>query len=96
MIIDCIIDSIIYVSKGDGYKMNKEEWIEYLDTSSFFFDSKFCDNYIKLAKQAVQDEDWREFKFRMNEYMWRNNYGGSWAYNQFNRLSLKKISECIK
>ena len=96
MIIDCIIDSIIYVSKGDGYKMNKEEWIEYLDTSSFFFDKAFGGNYIKLAKQAVQDEDWKEFKLRMNEYMWKNGNGGSWAYNQFNRLSLKKISECIK
>jgi hypothetical protein len=92
MIIDVIIESIIYVSKGDGIKMNKEEWIEYLDEKIPDFDG----DYIKWAKQAVQEEDWREFKLRMNEYMWKNNYGASWTYNQFNRLSFKKISECIK
>lgn len=92
MIIDVIIDSIIYVSKGDdSFKMNKEEWIEYLDEKIPYFD-----DYMKWAKQAVQEEDWREFKLRMNEYMWKNGNGGSWAYNQFNRLSFKKISECVK
>ena len=91
MVIDAIIESIIYVSKGaDGCKMNKEEWIEYLSESTYI------GKYMEWAMQAVQEEDWREFKIRMNEYMWKNGNGASWAYNQFNRLSLKKISECIK
>ena len=90
MVIDAIIESIIYVSKGGGIKMNKEEWIEYLSESTYI------GKYMEWAMQAVQEEDWREFKLRMNEYMWKNNYGASWTYNQFNRLSFKKISECIK
>ena len=91
MVIDAIIESIINVSKGDvGFKMNKEEWIEYLSESTYI------GRYMERAMQAVQEEDWREFKIRMNEYMWKHAIGATWAYNQFNRLSLKKIGECIK
>ena len=93
MLIDVIIDSVIYVGKGDlAFKMNKQEWVEYLDSKIKEYPDWDC---IKYAKQALEEEDWKRFKLNLIHYMWDNNNGGSWAYNQFNRLSLKKLREII-
>lgn len=92
MVIDMIIENIIGVHKyGDvKFKETKETWIDYLD----YWKDKLGD-YIKDCIDALEGDDWKGFKKSMMDYMKENGYEGSWAYNQFKRMSLKVISECF-
>lgn len=91
MIIDMIIDNIIYVCKGDvQFKETKASWMD-----SFDYWKNHLGDYVQDAIVALDNDDWKGFKASMIDYMKDNGYEGSWTYNQFKRLSLKKISECF-
>lgn len=91
MIIDMIIDNIIYVCKGDvQFKETKASWMD-----SFDYWKNHLGDYVQDAIVALDNDDWKGFKVSMIGYMKDNGYEGSWAYNQFKRMSLKKISECF-
>lgn len=91
MIIDTIADNIIAVVKYNDVhlKLSKSEWM------SGLFCWRYLGEYMDDAIDALVKDDWRAFKKSMIDYMEELGYKGCVYYNQFKRLSLKKISECF-
>ena len=91
MIIDTIADCVINVVKNDDYCLrdSKTGWMGLL------FAWRHLGGFIDDAIVALAKDDWKAFKKSMMDYMENLGYKGCYYYNQFKRLSLKKISECI-
>jgi hypothetical protein len=91
MIIDTIADSVIGVIKYNNYHLrdDKKGWMGLL------FAWRHLGGFIDNAIVALAKNDWKAFKKSMMDYMENLGYKECNYYNQFKRLSPKKISECI-
>jgi hypothetical protein len=91
MIIDTIADCMIAAVKYNDVHMKetKSGWMEGL------FIWRNLGDFMDDAIVALAKNDWKAFKKSMMDYMENLGYKGCNYYNQFKRLSPKKISECI-
>lgn len=92
MVIDMIIDNIIYAQDDVNLRETKENWVDYLD----FWKDRLNGTYISDAITSLESDNWKGFKNSMLDYMKDNGYEGCQAYNKLKRMSLKNISNCFK